>query len=487
MKLFAGLLLASLAAAQIPTVFSEHNNPCSGRIISAVVDLSPSCSWTDPHRLRVDAAQALFDYFPLIPYPEVIINDPYRQNVLTVFSIHDEGHENGQQGGAEEIKAVTGPLKEEGAWAWISGTNIASGIEIAMDRQRIIPVTDHQYDTGRDRTAIVVFTDGLDTTHNKRRLMDALHTAQGRGIRVHWATMAVPGVDKETFAKDHYLFDGDGVQFFDEETKKIVTATGGVYGTITDQASMHAFVKKVIDKGATNFDDVCKHGGGPIDNNVTVNGLCSSNSRAMYTYTAANDKETIEFTVDLVSKKNPVTLSVTYENTNTGERTEVKVDRDQPTGKLTGTVLRGQKVNLIISPNGASNDDCSYSPIFFVDNPFSISECFIFRTLVVRDLVVFLDLLDLVHISLSLGLGDVFQFVNAAVNFMLVFCDPLKLLHVSLDVCDSLQLVHLCDSLQLIHLCDSLQLIHLCDSLQLVHLCDSLQLVHVSIDVCNPL
>ena len=346
MKLFAGLLLASLAAAQIPTVFSEHNNPCSGRIISAVVDLSPSCSWTDPHRLRVDAAQALFDYFPLIPYPEVIINDPYRQNVLTVFSIHDEGHENGQQGGAEEIKAVTGPLKEEGAWAWISGTNIASGIEIAMDRQRIIPVTDHQYDTGRDRTAIVVFTDGLDTTHNKRRLMDALHTAQGRGIRVHWATMAVPGVDKETFAKDHYLFDGDGVQFFDEETKKIVTATGGVYGTITDQASMHAFVKKVIDKGATNFDDVCKHGGGPIDNNVTVNGLCSSNSRAMYTYTAAKDKETIEFTVDLVSKKNPVTLSVTYENTNTGERTEVKVERDQPTGKLTGTVLRGKKSTL---------------------------------------------------------------------------------------------------------------------------------------------
>lgn len=230
-----------------------------------------------------------------------------------------------------------------------------------MERKRIIPVTDHQFDTGRDRTAIVVFTDGLDTTRNKRRLMDALYTAHGRGIRVHWATVAVPGVDKETFAKDHYLFDGDGVQFFDDETKKAVTATGGVYGTITDQASMFAFVKKVIDHGATNFDRVCRHGGGPIDNNVTTNGLCSSNSRARYTYSPEKDKETIKFTVNLVSTKNPVTLTVTYENTATGERTQVQVNKDQPTGQLTGTAAKGQKVTLTISPNGASNDDCTYS------------------------------------------------------------------------------------------------------------------------------
>lgn len=362
MNSVAGLIaLAGLAVAQIPTVTTEDNNPCSGRIISAVIDLTPSCMWTDPHRLRVDAAQALFDYFPLVPYPTTIINDPFRGNYLTVFSIHDEGHENGQQNGAEEIKVVTEPLKEEGAWAWVSGTNIASGIEIAMDRKRIIPVMDHQYDIGRDRTAIVVFTDGLDTTHNKRRLMDALYTAQGRGIRVHWATMAVPGVDKESFAKDQYWFDGDGVQFFDDEAKKAVTATGGVYGTITDRASMYAFVKKVIDNGATNFDKICKHEGGPIDNNVTANGFCSSNSRAMYTYTAEQDKETIEFTVNLVSKKNPVTLTVTYENSATGERTEVKVNKDQPTGQLTGAASKGQQVRLTISPDGASNDECSYS------------------------------------------------------------------------------------------------------------------------------
>lgn len=105
MRFIAGLaVLVALVTAQVPIINKEENNPCSGRIISAVIDLSPSEQWTDPHRLRVDAAQALFDYYPVLPYPNVIINDPFRDSILTVFSIHDEGHENGQQGGAEEIR-----------------------------------------------------------------------------------------------------------------------------------------------------------------------------------------------------------------------------------------------------------------------------------------------------------------------------------------------------------------------------------------------
>ena len=58
--------------------------------------------------------------------------------------------------------------------------------------------------------------------------------------------------------------------------------------------------------------------GGPIDHNDTTNGLCSSNSRAMYTYTPEKNKEAIEFTVNLLSRKNSVTFTVTYENTDCG-------------------------------------------------------------------------------------------------------------------------------------------------------------------------
>lgn len=98
-----------------------------------------------------------------------------------------------------------------------------------------------------------------------------------------------------------------------------------------------------------------------IDNKVTSKGLCSGNAKGEFSYSPENPEEVLSFTIDLVSKENPVKLTAYYVNEATGEKTEAVISKDNSPHSVGGSAKKGDKVKLTVQPEGASNDACEYS------------------------------------------------------------------------------------------------------------------------------
>jgi hypothetical protein len=144
-------------------------------------------------------------------------------------------------------------------------------------------------------------------------------------------------------------------------------ATGGTAATITNAQSQKDFVQQVIKNGLTNNDGKCDgkdidESGGPIENEVITGGLCSNNAQAVYTYSPKNGNEKLAVEIDLVSTNNPVTLTAVLENKATGVKSQVVVNKANPTLTLNGVAAKGEQVTVTITPSGGDDSQtCQYT------------------------------------------------------------------------------------------------------------------------------
>jgi hypothetical protein len=367
MKFFAGLsILAAVASAlpynnEVPTLLKARAGEVCvkpGRIVSIVIDSSGSNSDTDPNNLRLAGAKEIVNY--LTPASKATANN--KADVVAVVDFDTR---------ARVDYALGDPT---GAYGPIDSIDSVGGTDVAVGLRAGLAQVAKGGSATADRTGIVMFTDGLDSS--KSDMLRALAQAKSQGVRVSWGHLYQPKVEQTKTHKGllGWLWNWSSSSSssssggpIDPDISAAVLKTGGTVSMIATPQAQLDFVAQVLKNGITNNDGKCSgldidEGGGPVVPDINTMGLCSNTASAVFTYSPKSTNENLDFAVELVSKSNPVQLKAVYLNKATGDTTTVIVNSGQAIGHLIGKAAPGQEVTLTVTPSGATDTQtCQYS------------------------------------------------------------------------------------------------------------------------------
>jgi hypothetical protein len=226
---------------------------CTGRRVAIVIDSSGSNTETDPGNLRIAAGQAL--NAALISRAEAAEDELSDLSAVVDF---------------DDSARLVSPLADPDAASFAGidssgGTDIGRGVGLA-----IAELTKDPAAPVRDRSGIVVLTDGLD---GGTSLPGALARAATLGIRVNFGFLSPPAVpaaaraarqQQEPFTPSPALV-------------QAIAGTGGLYSVIAGAAAQQTFVSLVHRSGVTNLDDPNgSDSGGPLALGVSSTGVLTA-------------------------------------------------------------------------------------------------------------------------------------------------------------------------------------------------------------------
>ena len=248
---------------------------CTGRKLGIVVDSSGSNQDTDPGNLRITAAQS----FNAGLVTEAQAGPDERPDLSTVIDFDDSARVISPL--ADPAQASFAGIDSEG------GTDIGSGVNAAIGEL----TKDGEGET-KDRTGIVVLTDGLDGGSS---LPGALAQAASLGIRVNFGFLSppanpVPAATRASAARGERPIGRAAQSGSDQppELVRAILATGGFYGVIDSAESQRKFVDLVLAHGATALDD--PNGlddGGALIPGVRATGLLGAGEVDTWSYAPA--------------------------------------------------------------------------------------------------------------------------------------------------------------------------------------------------------
>lgn len=295
---------------------------CAGRRLAVVIDSSGSNQDTDPSNLRVSAGI---------------------QFVSTLVTAANAGPDNAPDlvtvVDFDSSASVVYPLGDPAGASFAGidssgGTFIAGGVVLAIEEltRNIDP------EAIKDRTGIVVLTDGQDSSIFA--LVAAIDRCRLLGIRVSFGFLAPPAnpVPKPRRALPRRSVNGEnqpphglyrrqasGSNPLGGTSPEVVAAvlrTGGVFSTITSAEAQQRFVDLVVSRGSTNIDGIGSQNGGPLFPGVTVVALASAGNINPDTYTyRASAGEKLKFTAQTISTRGGggnATLDVTLRDVRGG-------------------------------------------------------------------------------------------------------------------------------------------------------------------------
>jgi hypothetical protein len=265
-----------------------RDNPskdCNGRKIGIVIDSSGSNTVTDPSNLRIFAAQAynsqlvtLANAGPNTAPDRVTVID-FDDSARVIYPLGDPEH------------ATFAGIDSSG------GTYIAGGLKLAIDE-----LTKDEQDPTRDRTGVIVLTDGED--YDPLALIAQLARAKLLGIRVDFGILSpsAPPLILTPFRRS-----SEPVLTRREPSIDLIAAilsTGGFYSTINSAEAQQTFIDLVIANGATNLDDgFGANDGGPLLSGLTVTALASASSASdVFSYHALPGQH-LEFKVQSLANQ----------------------------------------------------------------------------------------------------------------------------------------------------------------------------------------
>ncbi|KAK3984375.1 hypothetical protein QBC44DRAFT_337043 [Cladorrhinum sp. PSN332] len=238
LSLLPGLLLLATTAVAKSLVSPAHHHlqrraeleTCSDLTVNSnngdrkvviVIDRSGSMSSADPDDLRLAAGQALNDF--LISNKEATGGKKADQVAVVAFDSEAETVFGPGDPGDPAANAAIADIKIRG------GTYIADGVYKAMDH---IAAMSGQT---KDRSAIVVFTDGSDS--DTAELVSAINNATSQGIRVSFGYLDYTASAQPT------------------SVLRALRDSKGVYATITVAAGSQNFINYVLLNGLTAQDN----------------------------------------------------------------------------------------------------------------------------------------------------------------------------------------------------------------------------------------
>ncbi|RFU27607.1 hypothetical protein B7463_g8739, partial [Scytalidium lignicola] len=250
------------SAPQCSGISVKSNN--GNRKVAIVIDSSPSMEESDPNNLRIAAGEALNGW--LITDAEAKAENKNPDEVAVVdfgFDPHLD-YPLGDPGGAGASFAQM---------QTIDGTFIAGGVDMGIQQ-----LNGSSTGTTSGRSSIIVFTDGEDS--DTETLVDSINSASSQGIRVSFG----------------FLDASNSLQ--DVSVLTAISASGGVYATITTEDASNNFINFAILNGLTNQDN-------PSGNNstllagLTIAPVIQQNKTVTITYNARKN-EIIIFTIQSV-------------------------------------------------------------------------------------------------------------------------------------------------------------------------------------------
>ncbi|KAI9862978.1 MAG: hypothetical protein M1813_004151 [Trichoglossum hirsutum] len=189
------------------------------RKVAIVIDSSGSMTENDPSDLRLDAGRALVNNW-LIPSKH---SGSAKSDLVTVIDFDGSANLDYPLGDPKGANKSFDTIFPSG------GTYIAGGVQMAIEQ-----LTSGSGDTA-DRSAIIVFTDGVDS--DTTSLVSQIDRAAGLGIRVSFGFLDSSGNTQ------------------DKLVLLAIQNSGGIYNTIFDAASSNQFINLVLINGITRNDN----------------------------------------------------------------------------------------------------------------------------------------------------------------------------------------------------------------------------------------
>jgi hypothetical protein len=226
---------------------------CTGRRVVIVIDSSGSNTETDPSNLRIAAGQTL--NANLIAADEAADGELPDLSAVVDF---------------DTAAKLVSPLADPSAASFAGidsagGTDIGAGVSLA-----IAELTKDPSAVVKDRSGIVVLTDGLD---GGTSLPGALAQAAALGIRVNFGFLSPPAPPRRARARAAQQPPFTPSPALVES----IAATGGLYSVIENALAQQAFVDLVQRSGMTNLEDPNgSASGGPLALGASSTGVLSA-------------------------------------------------------------------------------------------------------------------------------------------------------------------------------------------------------------------
>ncbi|KAH7128164.1 von Willebrand factor type A domain-containing protein [Dendryphion nanum] len=237
---------------------AQSNN--GNRKIAIVIDSSGSMSSSDPRNLRLAAGKSVVDW--LISKDEAAAGGK-KQDLVTVIDFDDVAKLDYPLGDPGNASSSIDKISRSG------GTFIAGGVKMAIQQ-----LTADGTGGTKDRSGIVVFTDGQDSSQTL--LIDQINKAASEGIRVSFGFLSPSA-------------------YQDVRVLGAIMKSGGRYLTISDAQGSNAFINGILINGLTKNDNP------KGDSSTLLAGLDSSHyisgSETKTVTYLARDAEQLAFTV----------------------------------------------------------------------------------------------------------------------------------------------------------------------------------------------
>lgn len=224
-------------AAQLMICAMTRDDPvrdCQGRRLAIAIDSSGSNQDTDPSNQRVAAGQAFNS--SLLTQEAAGSDTPADLSAVIDFD-----------SSARVCSPLADPSQADFSCIDSSGgTSIASGVRAATAEL----TRDASAGAVRDRSGIVILTDGLD--EDRQGIVNAINDAAALGIRVSEGFLQPPANPVSRRNRPITSAQSEGPP---PALVRAILDSGGVYAPIASAEDQDAFIRLVNLNGATNIDD----------------------------------------------------------------------------------------------------------------------------------------------------------------------------------------------------------------------------------------
>lgn len=268
-----------------------------GRKIGIVIDASNSMTQYDPDDIRLAASKVL--NHALIDSNEATNGKSADLVTVVDFALTANLlYPLGDPAGADNS---IGSITPRG------GTAIGQGIKTAINE-----LSKSGNDPTANRTGIVVFTDGQDSTLSEQTVtIEEIKRAAGLGIRVSFGFLSVNSENQE------------------REILSAILNTGGIYATMNQADAQQTFIALALAHGLTGIDVGSGNGSSNLLPGLATAAFLSQTGANTFTY-AAKAGETINITVTAIDT---IDLKVTLRDVNAGS--DIKSNTTGSTGFTT--------------------------------------------------------------------------------------------------------------------------------------------------------
>ncbi|KAF1949982.1 hypothetical protein CC80DRAFT_251394 [Byssothecium circinans] len=278
----------------------QANSNNGGRKMAIVIDESGSMSTSDPYKLRIAAGKAVNDW----------LKGGKSADLVSVIGFDDSPRI------LYPLGAPAGASKAFDQITILGGTYIAGGVNSGISE-----VTKGGHEPTKDRSGIVVLTDGSDSTPAK--LVTAINDAGSKGIRVSFGFLTT-----------------SRYQYQSADVLSAIINTGGMYATINGALAQNAFVNSMIVHGLTHNDNPSSSNASTVYNGLSVAFVLGQDGTSTLTY-AAEAGEILTFAIASVGAGQ---LNVTAQDASGKELNKTSVDAS--------TTTKPKEFRITTSSNG---------------------------------------------------------------------------------------------------------------------------------------